>query len=111
MPRATAERPELPILLFEDEAAWGVWLAEQHAASPGAWLRFAKKGAALRSLSYAEALDVALCYGWIDSQVKRYDEASWIQKFTPRGAKSIWSKINREKVAALPAAGRMTPAG
>jgi len=111
MPKSTSPPAELPILLFEHDAAWAAWLEEHHASSPGLWLRFAKKGAALRSLSYAEALDVALCYGWIDSQKKSYDEASWLQKFTPRGAKSIWSKVNRDKVAALTAAGRMRPAG
>lgn len=101
----------LPVLLFEHEQAWADWLHAHHATAPGAWLRLAKRGAALRSLSYAEALDGALCYGWIDSQKQRYDEGSWVQKFTPRGAKSVWSKINRDKVQALTAAGRMRPAG
>lgn len=103
--------PELPILHFETQDAWEEWLAEHYSSSPGAWLRFGKKGSAVQSPSYAEALDVALCYGWIDSQKKSYDEASWLQKFSPRGAKSVWSKINRDKVAALVQAGRMKPAG
>lgn len=108
-----AQKPaqELPILLFEDSDAFSEWLDRHHRDSPGVWMRLAKKGAALRSLSYAEALDVALCYGWIDSQKKSYDEESWLQKFGPRGPKSLWSKINRDKVEALTAAGRMRDAG
>lgn len=102
---------ELPILLFEHPRAWAEWLEAHHADAPGVWLRLAKKNAALRSISYAEALDEALCYGWIDSQKKGHDEHSWLQKFTPRGPRSIWSKINREKVQALTGAGRMRPAG
>jgi len=88
-------RAELPIELFEDQAAWAAWLELHHADSRGLWLRHAKKGSGLVSVSYAEALDMALCYGWIDGQKKSYDQASWLQKWTPRGAKSIWSKINR----------------
>jgi uncharacterized protein YdeI (YjbR/CyaY-like superfamily) len=108
-----AKKPaqELPIVLFEDSDAFAEWLDRHHRESPGVWMRLAKKGAALRSLSYAEALDVALCYGWIDSQKKGYDEVSWLQKFGPRGPKSLWSKINRDKVDALTAAGRMREAG
>lgn len=106
---AKSPPPELPVILFEDPAAWAAWLDARHADAPGVWLRLAKKGAPIRSLSYAEALDEALCYGWIDSQKKSYDEDSWIQKFTPRGRKSLWSKVNRDKVAAL--GERMKPAG
>ncbi|HEX8454788.1 MAG TPA: YdeI/OmpD-associated family protein [Longimicrobium sp.] len=108
-----AKKPaqELPILLFEDSDAFAEWLDRHHRESPGVWMRLAKKGAALRSLSYAEALDVALCYGWIDSQKKGFDEVSWLQKFGPRGPKSLWSKINRDKIEALTAAGRMKEAG
>lgn len=102
---------ELPVVLFEDSDAFTEWLHAHHGESPGVWLRLAKKGAALRSLTYAEALDVALCYGWIDSQKKGFDEESWLQKFGPRGPKSLWSKINRDKVEALTAAGRMRAAG
>lgn len=101
----------LPVLLFETPEAWTEWLDRHHSDSPGAWLRLARKKAELRSLSYAEALDGALCFGWIDSLKKSYDEDSWIQKFTPRGPKSLWSKVNREKVEALVEAGRMRPAG
>jgi uncharacterized protein YdeI (YjbR/CyaY-like superfamily) len=101
----------LPILLFEDRDAWSEWLERNHGDSPGIWLRLAKKRAALRSVSYAEAVDVALCFGWIDSQKKGYDAASWLQRFSRRGPKSIWSKINREKVGALIDSGRMRPEG
>ena len=102
---------DLPVLLFASQHEWEVWLHEHHAASRGVWLRHAKKASGLQSVSYAEALDVALCYGWIDGQKKSYDESSWLQKWTPRGAKSIWSKVNREKVQQLTDSGRMQPAG
>ena len=101
----------MPIVLFEAQEAWAAWLEENHASSPGLWLRLAKKAAGLESVSYAEALEVALCYGWIDGQKRSYDESSWLQKFTPRRPKSIWSKINREKAEALIASGRMKAAG
>ena len=107
--RNTAD--DLPVLLFEQQHDWTVWLDEHHAASSGVWLRLAKKASGLQSVSYDEALEVALCYGWIDGQKKSYDDASWLQKFTPRGAKSLWSKINRAKAEALIASGRMKPAG
>lgn len=101
----------LPVILFEQQQDWATWLEQNHAASSGAWLRLAKKASDLQSVSYAEALEVALCYGWIDGQKNGYDEASWLQKFTPRGAKSIWSKINRDKALALIESGQMKPAG
>ena len=104
-------RAELPIELFEDQAAWAAWLESHHADAPGLWLRHAKKASGLASVSYAEALDLALCYGWIDGQKKSYDAASWLQKWTPRGTKSIWSKINREKALKLIERGEMKPAG
>lgn len=111
-PRAERKSPEdYPVLLFDDDRGWEAWLAEHHADTPGVWLRFAKKKAPYTSLTYVPALDVALCYGWIDSQVKTFDEHSYLQKFTPRGRKSLWSKINREKVAALESAGRMRAPG
>jgi uncharacterized protein YdeI (YjbR/CyaY-like superfamily) len=75
------------------------------------WLRIAKKGSGLQSLSYTEALDSALCYGWIDGQKRPQDERAWLQKFVPRSPRSVWSKINREKAEALIQSGRMTPAG
>jgi uncharacterized protein YdeI (YjbR/CyaY-like superfamily) len=103
--------PELPVTHFESADAFERWLDENHATSPGVWLRIAKKKAPLRSVTYAEAVDAALCQGWIDSQAKSLDEHSYIQRFTPRGPRSVWSKINREKVAALTEAGRMRPGG
>ncbi len=108
-----AQKPakELPVLLFADQQAWATWLAENHTTSTGLWLQLAKKASGLTSVSYAEALDVALCYGWIDGQKQSYDEDSWLQKFTPRGTKSIWSKINREKIAQLIERGLMQLAG
>lgn len=107
---ATA-KPDYPILLFPDDAAWEAWLAEHHASAPGVWLRLAKKGGALTSVDYKHALDVALCWGWIDGQVKKHDDDSYLQKFTPRGKKSLWSKVNVGKVERLAAAGRMRPPG
>jgi uncharacterized protein YdeI (YjbR/CyaY-like superfamily) len=105
------KKPEYPVILFPDPAAWEAWLEEHHASAPGVWLRFAKKASALTSVNYAEALDVALCYGWIDGQVNKLDADSYVQKFTPRGKKSLWSKVNVGKVERLDAAGRMRPAG
>lgn len=102
---------DLPILLFESWQGWEAWLKEHHADTKGVWLKVAKKGAGVLSVSYAEALDSALCYGWIDGQKAAFDERYWLQKFTPRGPKSMWSKINCAKVAALMAGGRMQPAG
>jgi uncharacterized protein YdeI (YjbR/CyaY-like superfamily) len=99
------------ILLFDSPKDWEEWLAENHAKAADAWLRLAKKGSDIRSVSYAEALEIALCYGWIDAQKKPESEQAWLQRFTPRRAKSIWSKINREKAAVLIEDGRMKPAG
>jgi uncharacterized protein YdeI (YjbR/CyaY-like superfamily) len=104
-------KPALPELLFADAEAWTAWLEREHGTSAGVWMRIAKKGAADSSVQYPEALNVALCFGWIDGQKKSIDEHYWIQKFTPRAARSIWSKINREKVEALIAAGLMREAG
>jgi uncharacterized protein YdeI (YjbR/CyaY-like superfamily) len=106
-----ADKREYKVLLFKEPQEWTAWLEQHHADSSGVWLRLAKKASALRSVSYAQALDVALCYGWIDGQKKSYDESSWLQKFTPRGQKSLWSKVNREKVQTLIANGAMRPAG
>lgn len=106
-----ADKREYKVLLFKEPQEWTAWLEQHHADSSGVWLRLAKKASLLRSVSYAQALDAALCYGWIDGQKQSYDESSWLQKFTPRGEKSLWSKVNREKVLALIASGRMQPAG
>jgi uncharacterized protein YdeI (YjbR/CyaY-like superfamily) len=108
---SSSARPELPILAFAYQDAWERWLDTQHASSFGLWLQIAKSGSGIPSVSYPEALEIALCYGWIDGQKKSLDETSWLQKFTPRGAKSIWSKVNCEKAEALGAAGKMRPAG
>ena len=100
-----------PILEFKTHKSWETWLAKNHAKSSGVWLRIAKKDSGRTSVSHAEALDVALCYGWIDALRKAADAETFLQRFTPRRARSIWSKINREKIAALIAAGRMKPPG
>ncbi len=100
-----------PIRSFRDTDSWAAWLEKNHAASPGVWLRLAKKSSNLKSVSYADAVEVALCYGWIDGQAKGQDENHSLQKFTPRSKRSIWSKRNQEKVAALIDSGRMKPAG
>ncbi len=100
-----------PIVAFASQGEWEAWLDAEHATSDGVWVRFAKKGSGVSSVVYAEALDVALCYGWIDSQVASYDERFYLQKFTPRRARSKWSGINREKIAELTKQGRMKRAG
>ena len=102
---------ELPTLSFATRRAFFDWLAGEHGSSRGVWLRLARKGSGAASITYAEAIDVALAWGWIDGQKRRGDEAWWLQKFTPRGVKSVWSKINREKALALIEAGAMQPAG
>jgi uncharacterized protein YdeI (YjbR/CyaY-like superfamily) len=101
----------LPVMAFESTQAWDVWLSAHHADSPGLWLKIAKKGSAGQSISYSDALDVALCHGWIDGQKGRHDDDYWLQRFTPRKPGGNWSKINTERAAALIAAGRMRPAG
>jgi uncharacterized protein YdeI (YjbR/CyaY-like superfamily) len=106
-----ATKPDLPIMPFASQSAWAKWLEANHEKSAGVWLKIAKKDAGIPTVTYAEALDQALCYGWIDSQKKSFDEKYFLQKFSPRGPKSIWSKINCEKVEQLIKAGRMTPAG
>ncbi|HEX8980185.1 MAG TPA: YdeI/OmpD-associated family protein [Parasulfuritortus sp.] len=101
----------LPVLRFARRQDWADWLADNHAASDGVWLQLAKKAAGVQSVSYDEAILEALCFGWIDGQKKTHDELYWLQKFTPRSAKGIWSKINREKALGLIEAGKMQPAG
>ncbi len=102
---------ELPIVSFAQPRAWADWLAANHASSRGVWIKLAKKGSGIASVTYPEALDVALAWGWIDGQKGRFDETAWLQKFTPRGARSLWSKVNREKALALIASGEMKPPG
>ena len=101
----------LPVMTFESTDEWEAWLAAHHADSPGLWLKIAKKGATGRTVSYSDALDVALCHGWIDGQKGRHDDEYWLQRFTPRKPGSKWSKINTERAEALIASGRMRPAG
>lgn len=100
-----------PILTFATQAEWEAWLATHGSTAPGAWLRIAKKSAPERTVSYAEALESALCHGWIDGQKKAEDEHMWRQRFTRRTARSIWSSVNKAKAEALIAAGKMHPAG
>jgi uncharacterized protein YdeI (YjbR/CyaY-like superfamily) len=102
---------ELLTLEFANARAWERWLAKEHARSNGIWLRMRKKGAPTTSVNYSDALDVALCYGWIDGQVKSLDEHSYVQRFTPRRARSRWSKLNVERIARLTEANRMQAAG
>ena len=97
--------------LFKSKGEWAVWLEKNHLKSSGLWLRLAKKASGLQSVSYHEAIEVALCYGWIDGQKRSENESTWLQKFTPRSAKSVWSKINREKAQALIECGEMKAAG
>jgi uncharacterized protein YdeI (YjbR/CyaY-like superfamily) len=102
---------DLPVLLFAAPAELEAWLEENHASSQGVWLKIAKKGAAEPSVTYAEALELALCFGWIDSQKRGFDETHFLQRFTPRRPRGRWSRINREKAEALIAAGRMRSTG
>jgi uncharacterized protein YdeI (YjbR/CyaY-like superfamily) len=102
---------EQPVLFFSSPADLEAWLEENGEASDGIWVKFAKKASGIRSVGYAEAVELALCHGWIDGQVKRLDDDHYLQKFTPRRPRSNWSKINREKAARLIAEGRMSPAG
>jgi uncharacterized protein YdeI (YjbR/CyaY-like superfamily) len=104
-------RGGLPLLQFADLAAFERWLAAEPHTSKGAWLRLAKKGSAVASISKAEAIDAALCHGWIDGQLDKYDEASWLIRFTPRKRGSKWSQVNRARALELIDEGRMTPAG
>jgi uncharacterized protein YdeI (YjbR/CyaY-like superfamily) len=102
---------DLPTLSFESKKKWADWLAKNHDKSAGLWMKLAKKGTGIPSVTITEALDVALCYGWIDGQRDSFDEKYYLQKYTPRRPKSIWSKINVEKVERLIASGEMKPAG
>jgi uncharacterized protein YdeI (YjbR/CyaY-like superfamily) len=109
--KAKAGDTQARVRLFKDQSAWSAWLEKNHRGSTGIWLRLAKKNSGLKSVTHAEALETALCYGWIDGHKRPESEEAWLQKFCPRSAKSIWSKINREKALALIEAGRMASAG
>lgn len=102
---------EFEIMAFPSAKLWERWLAKNHAAAPGVWLRFFKKDSGVATVTYAQALDGALCHGWIDGQVRKHDAKSWLQKFTPRRPRSLWSKRNCDHVARLTAAGKMRKAG
>ncbi len=106
-----ATKPDLPIAHFESPEAWQSWLETHHGDSDGLWLKIAKAGRGVRSVSYAQALDVALCFGWIDGQKGKLDDEYWLQRFTPRKPGGKWSKINTEKATELIAQGRMRPPG
>lgn len=105
------KKPEYEIRFFATQKEWEKWLSKNHHSVPGVWLKFAKKNSGVVSTNYSESLEIALCYGWIDSQVKALDEKFYLQKFTPRGPRSIWSKINTIHIERLLREGRMQPAG
>lgn len=105
------KKVEYPIFIFATQDAWEKWLEKGHNKRSGVWIKFAKKSSGIKSVTYKEALDVALCYGWIDSLVKSFDDKYYIQKFTPHGAKSMWSTINKNNVARLIKLGKMQPSG
>lgn len=111
MPTKKPSARDLPTLPFGTPRAFADWLAKNHATSRGLWIRVAKTASGIASIRYPEALEAALCWGWIDGQSRRIDETWYVQKFTPRGARSLWSKINCAKATALIADGKMKPAG
>ena len=108
---STRAGASVPIRAFKDAKAWESWLAKHQSEVNGVWMRLAKKNSSTKSITYPEALEIALCYGWIDAQKRAESETTWLQRFMPRARKSIWSKINTEKALALIASGRMTAAG
>ena len=106
-----SEQVDIPILSFESQKDWEEWLSRNYDLQVGIWVRFYKKGSGVHSIVYDQALDGALCFGWIDGQVKKLDENSYIQKFTPRRARSMWSKRNIDHVSRLEKEGKMQPSG
>jgi uncharacterized protein YdeI (YjbR/CyaY-like superfamily) len=108
---AITTKPDLPIVPFVSRDAWGAFLEGRHASSEGLWLKIAKKDSGIKSVTYDQAVEVALCYGWIDGQVRRFDEDYYLQRFTPRRPRSKWSKVNREKATKLIETGEMKPSG
>jgi uncharacterized protein YdeI (YjbR/CyaY-like superfamily) len=104
-------KDDLPVIPFASRDAWAAWLQESHATAPGVWLKIAKKGSGRDSVTYAEALEVALCHGWIDGQKAGFDDEHWLQRFTPRRPRSRWSQINCAKATELIERGVMAPAG
>lgn len=108
---AAAKKPDYPIMSFRTPKEFDTWLSKNFKSAPGLWIRFGKKASGLQSVTYHEALDIALCHGWIDGLRKKYDEDTFVQKFTPRGPKSIWSKINKNKALALIESKKMRAGG
>jgi uncharacterized protein YdeI (YjbR/CyaY-like superfamily) len=104
-------KTELPVIAFVSQKDWAKWLITNHLTSSGLWLQLAKKASGTPSVTYAEAIETALCYGWIDGQKQSQSAEAWLQKFTPRARKSIWSKINCQKALALIESGKMKPPG
>jgi uncharacterized protein YdeI (YjbR/CyaY-like superfamily) len=104
-------KPDDPLVFFESSADFERWLRKHHAKASCIWVKYAKKKSGIPSIDWDQAVDVALCYGWIDGQAKSLDDTYSIQRFTPRRSRSKWSKLNRERVARLTKAGRMQPAG
>jgi uncharacterized protein YdeI (YjbR/CyaY-like superfamily) len=109
--KSSSPKRELPVKRFRSQEAWRTWLQANHERSPGVWLEFAKKASGKASVNYKGALEVALCYGWIDGQTAAVDEIWYRQRFTPRRPRSRWSQINRASVERLHAEGRLAPAG
>jgi uncharacterized protein YdeI (YjbR/CyaY-like superfamily) len=107
----TEERAGMPIIAFNDIGALERWLEAQPANSPGLWIKFAKASSGLASVSKSEAIDAALCHGWIDGQLDKYDDAFWLIRFTPRKVRSKWSQVNRARAEELLASGRVHPRG
>lgn len=102
---------EMPVMAFSSQQEWKEWLNTQHSLYDGVWMRIYKKDTGIPSVNHEEALDIALCYGWIDGQAKKYDETSYLQKFTPRRKRSLWSKRNIDKVTRFIEDGKMHDAG
>jgi len=109
--RVTEHRGGLPVLTFRDGESFEAWLEQQPAEAAGVWLKLPKKSASLQGPTKAEAIDAALCHGWIDGQLDKYDESYWLVRFTPRKARSKWSEVNKRRATALIAEGRMRESG
>jgi uncharacterized protein YdeI (YjbR/CyaY-like superfamily) len=106
-----ADKPELPVVQLPDQPAWRAWLEANHQTVDGVWLKFAKQASPVKTVTYGQAVEEALCFGWIDGQARGHDEHFYPQRFTPRRRRSVWSQINREKATGLIETGRMAPAG
>ena len=109
--RGSGADPDVPIRAFKDAGAWDAWLAKNQNTADGVWMRIAKKASGTKSITYPEAVEIALCHGWIDGLKRPESDTAWLQRFTPRRQKSFWSQINREKALALIESGHMKPAG